>query len=111
MMKVEENKRLSESILWDLQTAAYRQFGPSAWASKGVPFYLTSNPLIAKQFSHVILGYLRDCMDSRAATPLDLSEPIYLFDLGAGSGRFGYLCIKHLLSLIDSLFPRKLRLK
>lgn len=110
-MNIEENKRLSESILWDLQTAAYKNLGPSAWGNKGVPFYLTSNPLIAKQFSHVILGYLRDCMNPEALTPLDLSEPIYIFDLGAGSGRLGYLCLKHLLSLIDSIFPRKLHLK
>jgi tetratricopeptide (TPR) repeat protein len=110
-MRIEENKKLSESILWDLQIEAYKQFGPSAWAKKGVPFYLTSNPLIAKQFSHVILGFLRDCIDPQATTPIDFSEPVYLFDLGAGSGRFGYLCIKHLLSLIDFLFPRKIRLK
>lgn len=75
--------KFSESPLWQLQKAAYEQFGPDAWANKGVPFYLTSNPLIAKQFADVIADYVGD-------------KPATIFDLGAGSGRLAYLVLKHL---------------
>ncbi|MGA8164396.1 MAG: tetratricopeptide repeat protein [Waddliaceae bacterium] len=110
MATLEKEKRLSESLLWKLQTNAYRQFGPEAWSKKQVPFYITSNPLIAKQFAHVILGYIRDCLKPEAKTPIDPSETLYLFDLGAGSGRLSYLLLKHLLHLLDQVFPRTLNL-
>ena len=75
---LEKGVRLSKSILWGLQTAAYCQFGPDAWSSKEVPFYITSNPYIARQYAYVVLGYLRDCFAPNAATPIDLSQPIYI---------------------------------
>lgn len=109
--EIEKEKRLSESILWELQHAAYSQFGPEAWANKGVPFYLTSNPLIAGHFARVILGYLRDCLHPQAKTPIDPSQPIYIFDLGAGSGRLGFLILKHLLPRVAELFGETLRVK
>jgi hypothetical protein len=93
MPNIEDNQRFSESILWDLQTEAYTRFGPEAWASKGVPFYLTSNPLIARQFARMIESYFMECPRG------DASEPIYLFDLGAGSGRLAFLMLKHLMPL------------
>lgn len=96
MAIIEQNKKFSESALWKLQDAAYSQFGPKAWAQKGVPFYLTSNPLIAKQFSEMIKSYLDETKE------LDPTEPVYLFDLGAGSGRLGYLLIKYLKKLLGS---------
>ena len=71
-----------------------------------MPFYLTSNPLIAKQFSAVILGYIRDCMRNEGRNSIDTSEPFYIFDLGAGSGRLGYLILKHLIPMVrDSISP------
>lgn len=87
-MQVEKDKRLSESILWRLQDKAFMEFGPDAWISKGVPSYLTSSPFTAHAFVNLVIGYLR--------RKLDPNEPLYLFDLGAGSGRFSYLFIKEL---------------
>jgi hypothetical protein len=107
---VEFKKRFSESLLWKLQEEAYKQFGPEAWAKKGVPFYLTSNPRTVNQYIQVILGYIRDCLAEGAATPIDLNEPLYCFDLGAGSGRFSYLFLKEWEKVISTLFPQlKLR--
>lgn len=98
MNQIEEKQIFSKSIIWDLQTEAYQHFGPQAWIEKGVPFYLTSNPLIAKQFAKVIESYLNEC------PLLNSSEPIYFFDLGAGSGRLAYLMLKYLLPLYEK-FP------
>lgn len=100
---LEQNKRLSHSILWELQMAAYCQFGPQAWAGKGVPFYPTSNPYIARQYAQVVAGYLRDCLHPDSPTPVDPTKTTYILDLGAGSGRFGYLFLKNLMEIMGSL--------
>ena len=110
MVILEKNKRLTESILWDFQNMAYTQFGPDAWAHKGVPFYLTSNPLIAKQFSCVILAYLRDCMRRGGLHSINNAEPFYIFDLGAGSGRLGYLILKHLIPMVRDTISSELKI-
>ncbi|GEM_PF-2988099 len=98
MKQIEDNQLFSKSVIWELQTEAYQNFGPEAWAQKGVPFYLTSNPLIAQQFARVVERYFLEIPE------VDPSEPIYLFDLGAGSGRLAYLMLKHLMPLYDR-FP------
>jgi hypothetical protein len=98
---IESEKRLSESILWELQKAAYQKFGPSAWSNKGVPFYLTSTPMIAHHYAAVVLGFMRDLLKQN----LDFSQPIYIFDLGAGSGRFSYLFLKHFMRMLNQVFP------
>lgn len=100
-------KRFSESLLWKLQEEAYQQFGPAAWSEKGVPFYLTSNPWTAKAYFEVVLGFLRDLMHQHSLK-IDKSQPITLFDLGAGSGRFAYLFLKE-WSEVKAVFPFKLR--
>ncbi|MCE5318136.1 MAG: tetratricopeptide repeat protein [Parachlamydia sp.] len=107
---LEDKARLSKSILWGLQTAAYCQFGPDAWGSKAVPFYITSNPYIARQYAYVVLGYLRDCLAPNSATPIDLSHPVYIFDLGAGTGRFAYLFLKTLLMICGVLRKDELKI-
>jgi len=108
---LEKKQRFSESILWNLQSEAYCQFGPEAWSYKGVPFYLTSNPYTAKQYVSVVIGYLRDCLKSNSATPLNISQPIYIFDLGAGTGRFGFLFLKELLEILESIWDFKLDIR
>lgn len=100
---LEEYKRMSSSILWKLQTAAYCQFGPQAWSHKGVPFYVTSNPFTVRQYAQIVLGYFRDCIAPGSETPLDLSQPVYIVDLGAGTGRFGYLFIKTMTEFLSPL--------
>lgn len=102
MYWIEKDARLSESVLWELQSLAYQQFGPRAWGSAGVPFYLTSNPLSAKQFSELIFAYLRDNLRLGL---LDLKKTLYIFDLGAGSGRLGWLLLKELIPAIQKLCP------
>lgn len=83
---------MSESLLWKLQGNAYEQFGPTAWTKGLVPSSITSNPLIAKQYAELCIAYLQD-------QKIDPKEPVYLVDLGAGSGRFGYLFLRTFLQL------------
>ena len=102
-MYLEKNTRFANSKLWSLQKAAYSQFGPQAWDKKKVPSYITSSPLIARAYAQITLGFIRDGLSPQAILPIDPSQPLYLFDLGAGTGRFGFLYLNQLLTLLDQL--------
>jgi tetratricopeptide (TPR) repeat protein len=101
---------LSRSKLWELQLAAYIQFGPNAWFGKQVPFYITSNPLIAQQYAQVVIGYLRDCLAKTTISPINLAEPLYILDLGAGTGRFGFLFLKSLMEMLGFLYGKEIKI-
>jgi tetratricopeptide (TPR) repeat protein len=108
---LEDSIKLSESILWKMQNEAYQQFGPEAWSSKGVPFYLTSTPYTVRQYALQVLAYFRDCISLNSPTPIDFSEPVYIFDLGAGTGRFGYLFLKMLNAMLEGLSFKKIKIR
>jgi tetratricopeptide (TPR) repeat protein len=91
---VEADKRLSESMLFHLQRRFYDMHGQGAWEI--VPSYVTNNPSIALSYAHVTMAYLRDAL---AAGMIDRSQPIYVVELSAGSGRFGFLYWKKLLEM------------
>lgn len=89
---IERNQRLSRSLLWDLQRRFFEQKGIEAWRQNIVPHYITSNPFIANAYVELVLGFLRDCRAN--ALPLDLQQPVYIVELGAGSGRFAFHFLK-----------------
>jgi tetratricopeptide (TPR) repeat protein len=102
---LEEGKRLSQSLLWELQTAAYSQYSVAAWREKGVPHYITSNPYIARRYALMVAAYLEDIRDT-----ISSDAPVYIFDLGAGTGRFGYLFLKAFIPLCERFhFDFKIR--
>ncbi|MEM9214869.1 MAG: tetratricopeptide repeat protein [Cyanobacteria bacterium P01_F01_bin.150] len=88
---LEKRQRFSRSLLWQLQRDYFNQQGIQAWNGGSVPHYVTSNPFIANAYGKVIRGYLRDCDRLQA---LDLNQPVYIIELGAGSGRFAYHFLK-----------------
>lgn len=90
---LETNQRLSQSVLWKLQRYFFHQEGVQAWNTGKVPHYATSNPFIANAYGKVVFGFLRDCVRHHQ-TLLDLNQPIYIVELGAGSGRFAYHFLK-----------------
>jgi hypothetical protein len=83
-------------MLWQLQRDVYNQQGVQAWSSGTVPQSITTSPVTARAYAPVVLGYLRD-IDAG----LDGSQPVYILELGAGSGRFGFRFIKHLSRLLE----------
>lgn len=89
------HQRLSQSLLWDLQRKFFQSAGVNAWRNEIVPQYITSNPNIAHAYARTIFGYLRDVADT-----LDTSQPLYIIELGAGSGRLAY----HILKLFWEFF-------
>lgn len=95
---------LSRSQLFALQRAFYESAGLTAWSQGIVPSQVTTNPVIAGAYARVILGYLRDLAREDA---IDFSQPLYVLDLGAGSGRLSYLVHKQLTALrVCTLWPR-----
>lgn len=89
---LERKQRLSRSILWKLQRDYFADQGVGAWSSGTVPHHITSSPFIADAYARVVMGFLRDCL-------ADPKEPIYIVELGSGSGRFAYVFLKKFLSL------------
>src|SRR5437762_11532711 len=77
----------------------------TAWSQGTVPHYITGNPFIADAYAKVVFGFFRDCraVDRVEASPgfpaLDRSQPVYIIELGSGSGRFGFYFLKNLLDL------------
>ncbi len=96
MHVVESGRRLSQSMLWQRQRDQYDVQGIQAWSRGNVPQSITTSPYIARAYAAIVLGYLRDVADQ-----LDRSAPVYVLELGAGSGRFGYRFIKRLSTLLE----------
>jgi hypothetical protein len=88
-------QRLSKSPLWRWQRNYFESHGIRAWTPGAVPYHITSCPFIARSYSRVVLGFLRDCAaapsDGERSTvaSIDPTRPIYIVELGSGSGRFG----------------------
>jgi hypothetical protein len=82
--------RLSRSRLWQLQRRFFEHRGLAAWSDGVVPHWVTSNPYLAQAYSRIVLGYLRDWH-----AVLDPTQPVYLVELGAGSGRLAFHVLRH----------------
>jgi tetratricopeptide repeat protein/putative S-adenosyl-L-methionine-dependent methyltransferase len=105
---LEAGQPLSRSLLWRLQRNFYERQGPAAWTAGALPQSITSNPWIADAYARVVLGWLRD---GAAAGAIDPGRPVHLIELGAGSGRFGYLFLRRLRDLLDRSSLAHLRLR
>lgn len=93
---IEEDKQFSQSLIWQLQRNFFSQQGADAWRNAIVPHYITSNPFIARAYAKVMIGWLRDIADM-----LDTSQPVYIVELGAGSGRLAYHFLKFFFGYIE----------
>jgi tetratricopeptide (TPR) repeat protein len=82
--------RVSRSALWRLQRESYQEVGPDAWGPAGVPLQIVANPWIADAYAQVIVAHLR----AQADAPGD--QPVYIVELGAGSGRFAHYLLQAL---------------
>jgi hypothetical protein len=88
--------RLSRSVLWRLQRRFFERRGMAAWSEGIVPHHVTCNPYLARAYARVILGFVRDWRDR-----LDRSQPLYLVELGAGSGRLAFQLLRQLPSMLE----------
>lgn len=100
MQLIEEAKPLAQSKIWKIGQESYKQLGLRSWTEQGVPYYISSNPYIAKQYAKVMIGFIRDCA---AAGFNSKNAPISILELGCGNGRFGYLFLKELKKQLQQL--------
>jgi len=104
--ELESFTQCSRSHLWKLMMSFYDRKGPESWSQGIVPHFITCNAFIGRSYAKVLLGFLRDCMSPKSKTPLDPNEPMYIIELGAGSGKFSYFMLKALQEMKDvSDFP------
>ena len=96
MYSVEKNITLVESCLWQAQREFFDKEGIKAWQGQ-VPFFVTSNPFIAHANAKLILAYLQDLQSQNLLNP---NEPVYIFELGTGSGQFSFYCMQALQELL-----------
>jgi tetratricopeptide (TPR) repeat protein len=105
---LEQDQRFSRSILWQMQRRYFETEGVNAWSTNTVPFFVTSNPYIAKAYAQMIFAWLRDLVATNA---LDTSNPVYIIELGAGSGRFSYHFLTKFFSFFSGSALRHLKIR
>lgn len=107
---IEEGQRISQSKLWKLLEAYYVKLGPKAWAEHGTPSFGSSNPITAEQYAALTIAFFKDCLANPSQFPLDPTQPIYILDLGAGTGQFSFAFLKKILPLLQQNFDGKLKI-
>jgi SAM-dependent MidA family methyltransferase len=91
---------LSESSIWEWMGDFHKKQGIDAWTIENIPYFATSNSLIAQQTAYIVSQYLKDMNEKNIMQNND--KPLIILEVGAGSGRFGYLFLKTLLSLFKT---------
>eukprot|EP00823_Brevimastigomonas_motovehiculus_P004294 TRINITY_DN279_c0_g4_i1.p1 TRINITY_DN279_c0_g4~~TRINITY_DN279_c0_g4_i1.p1 ORF type:complete len:650 (-),score=90.45 TRINITY_DN279_c0_g4_i1:36-1985(-) len=103
---IERTSRLTHSLLWDWMYTFYDNYGINAWSTGLVPNFITTNVFFARSYARFILSYLKDCFGFAAQKlKTDLTRPIYIIELGAGHGKFGFLVLKKLMEMKE-YFPK-----
>jgi len=105
---IEKDTRLSESCLWDSQKNFYLTQGMNAWNGQ-VPFFITSNIFFAQESARVLAAYCRDLLAQKDKNKLDLAQPIYILELGAGTGQFSFYCLQELMKLWEEFDLKNLK--
>ena len=102
---LEEKRRLSRSMLWKLQRTCYGAQAQQAWHGPAkVPWFVTSNSFVAAAYARTMIGFLRDVVSPEAPFgATDPTQPLYVVELCAGSGHFGFLFANRLLAMKEAL--------
>jgi hypothetical protein len=101
---LETDVPLSQSLIWRLQREFYVQRGLKAWTEDLVPSYITNNPFIAEIYAEIVAGFVSDCMNlsQQDSRPLSPENPLRILELGAGTGKFSYLFLRKLTTLLQA---------
>lgn len=108
---LEKDKRFSQSRIWQIQHNYFKQKQP---ATNQDDFY-TNNSSFARYYAQIITNFLQDIspkgIPAKNANVIDISQPIYILELGSGSGCFAYRFLSHLHSLLELYSLKKLEIK
>jgi hypothetical protein len=92
---IERDKRLSQSVLWDLQRQFYLNNAIDFWRERAS--FTSANPVVVSASVDLLFAFLGDCLPF-----LDARAPIYVIELGTGSGCFAYRFLKQFLPRLRS---------
>lgn len=98
--------RFSASVLWKYQMDFFASQGVNAWLGQ-VPFFITSNPHIGISYAEVMFAYIKDMV---VTGRYDASKPFYVLELGTGTGKFSFYCLKKLNELVEFEFADKVKI-
>ncbi len=97
---LEKDVPLSDSLIWRRQREFYTQRGLKAWTEDMVPNFVTNNPFIAGIYARIVFNFIRDCRKlEQQISPL---EPLRILELGAGTGKFSFLFLRHFTTLLQA---------
>jgi hypothetical protein len=90
---IDRDARLSKSKIWELLESYYQEANLDTWSSGDapVPCYATCNTVIGDVYAELILSHLLDTFSQ-----IQKDKPIYILELGAGSGAFSFYCLRAL---------------
>lgn len=92
VVTIEQNKKLSDSVLWRVEREYFERKGIEAWLHE-VPFYITSNTFIGKSYARIVIHFIRDWI---AKHPEAKKHPFYVMETGTGPGQFSFYAAKAL---------------
>ena len=94
---------LSESNVWNRSKQFYMDMGIGAWHSGTVPYGISSSSFMACMYADKIDKFYsascqKSCLDKNPGQELNMRDPIYVLELGAGHMKLGYLTLKVVFS-------------
>jgi tetratricopeptide (TPR) repeat protein len=95
---LEHDAKFSESKIWNYQRSYFDSKGINAWVG-GVPYYVTSNSVIAHSYAQVVFRYYQDGLRTGL---INKEERLYIIELGTGPGRFSYQFLTFLNQFIEN---------
>jgi len=88
---VEGYTKLSESSIWKMLMRFYDSEGIKAWSKSVVPYFITCNSFLAYKYAIIINTILEKA-----------TQPVYIVELGTGSGKLSFLILNELKNLNSS---------
>ncbi|MFT7521470.1 MAG: hypothetical protein ACI9MC_003621, partial [Kiritimatiellia bacterium] len=90
---------LPESVLWTRHVAFYNERGVDVWSNDLVPTQVTTNTYIGQAYAGMILDHIQ-------SMEYDPREPVYVVEIGAGSGRLAFHVVNALQRMAGADAPR-----
>ncbi|MBI2810812.1 MAG: SAM-dependent methyltransferase [Candidatus Melainabacteria bacterium] len=102
---LESDKRLSDCMIWKMQEKYFERERAKVWT--GDTFYSTNRMPFVESYVELVTSALLDC-----ATLCEQDQPLYILELGGGSGCFAYRFLNDLAENIqDYESLKKLNIK
>ena len=98
-LQIERKKRLSQSLIWDLQRQYFNEQGVNAWVG-AVPYFVTSNCYAAECYANVMMNFIVDWVSLHQEAR---NETFYILELGTGPGQFSFYVLKKINELKTAL--------